>query len=359
MIPYFLLLFLPLLVWWVRIKYRVTLGKKVLLEISTAAIDVFMLILWFMLALRGLECGSDTPQYERVFASYSRYTFGDIIRSIDLEVGFAILCKFLSLFGNNYQFYLCATAAICIAPLWYFYKCESENQPLTIALFMFFPTFIMYFSGIRQALAMSVGILAWYAAREKKRIRFIALVLLAMQFHTSAFILFVLYPLYSAKITKNWLYVVVPLMVLIFINKKTIFSYALTFLWEEYEATPETGATSILWLLIIFAVYSYVIPDEKKLDRDIIGMRNILLLSVVIQFFAMLHPLSMRMNYYFLLFVPILIPKISSRTQIRFEQVSRLSNVVMTTYFFYYFVSKMVKDIDSLNIFPYIPFWQN
>ena len=112
-------------------------------------------------------------------------------------------------------------------------------------------------------------------------------------------------------------------------------------------------------LLVLFGVYSYVIPSEDKMDQDTVAMRNILLLSVVIQIFALLHPLSMRMNYYFLIFVPILIPKIASRSKGGYAQVAKLSVIVMTVYFVYYFARKVILDVDSLNIFPYIPFWRN
>ena len=67
----------------------------------------------------------------------------------------------------------------------------------------------------------------------------------------------------------------------------------------------------------------------------------------------------MRMNYYFLLFVPVLIPKIASQSRKQFAQISKLSVVVMTVYFLYYFAKTVIVDTDPLNIFPYIPFWQN
>ena len=206
---------------------------------------------------------------------------------------------------------------------------------------------------------MSLGIFAWYAAKNKKLGRFIVWVLLAMQFHMSAFMLFLLYPLYRAKITKKWLWFVVPCMIAVYIFRSTIFGFLLSLLWQEYGTIVTTDATTILLLLILFGLYSYIIPDDSKMDNDTIALRNILLLSIVLQIFAMLHPLSMRMNYYFLLFVPILIPKIASRSKKQFAQISKLSIVVMTVYFMCYFIKKVITDSDSLNIFPYIPFWRN
>jgi hypothetical protein len=282
-----------------------------------------------------------------------------LFSSYDHEFGYKLLNKLIGAVANNYQVLLVITAVICVYPLWYFYKRESENQLLTIALFMTVAPYMMYFSGIRQAIAMSLGIPVWYAVKNKKLWWFIAIVIFAMQFHTSAFMLFLLYPLYYAKITKKWLWFVVPGMIVVFIFRTPIFRFLITALWQEYELTAATGATNILILLVLFGLYSYIIPNEGAMDQDTTAMRNILLLSIVLQIFAMLHPLSMRMNYYFLIFVPILIPKIASRSKIQFAQISKLSIVVMTAYFMCYFVSRVITDDDALNIFPYIPFWRN
>ena len=359
MIPYFILILLPVLVWAAGETYRIKCGKQLLLETRSASIDVFMLIFFFLLAFRGLQCGNDTKQYQHLFSKYTTSPFSQLLTDYNHELGYKLLNRLIGIIGGNFQLLLMVTSFICVVPLWYFYRRESENQVLTLALFLTVSPFIMYFSGIQQAIAMSLGIPAWYAAKSKKLVRFIVLVLLAMQFHTSAFMLFALYPLYRAKITTRWLWFVVPCMAMVYIFRTAIFGFLFKLLWYEYTTTAATDATTILFLLILFGIYSYVLPDNSSISDDAIAMRNILLLSIVLQIFAMLHPLSMRMNYYFLLFVPVLIPKIASQSKKQFAQIARLSIVVMTVYFMYYFVKKVVTDSDSLNIFPYIPFWQN
>ena len=321
--------------------------------------DLFMLIFMVMLALRGIDCGADTIQYERLFNEYGRCSMERIFLTYDHELGFKLLCKFVYVLTNNFQVMLMVSSAICVLPLWAVYRRESEIQLLTIALFLTVAPFVMYFSGIRQAIAMSIGFYAWSAARERKLLRFLLIVVLAIQFHNSAFMLFLLYPFYHARITKNWLWFVVPSILVVYAFRVPIFGYLITFLWEEYESTPETGATTVLLLLILFSIYAYVIPDDKQMDQDTAAMRNILLLSVVIQIFAMLHPLSMRMNYYFLVFVPILIPKIANRSKAGVTQVARLSVLILTVYFFYYYIVGVVNGADDLNVFPYVPFWEN
>ena len=318
-----------------------------------------MFLFFWLLALRGIKCGVDTNQYSNLFNRYNASTFLDLFHNSSHEIGYKLLNKIIGITTNSYQVLLIVTAAICVYPLWYFYKRESENQLLTLALFVTVAPFVMYFSGIRQSIAMSLGVPAWYAAKNKKIIGFIITVLFAMQFHTSAIVLLALYPLYCAKITKKWLWFVIPCMIAVYVLRRQIFNFLFTFLWKEYGTIKETGAVNVLILLIMFAIYSYLIPDERRLDDDIIAMRNILLLSVTLQIFAMLHPLSMRMNYYFLLFVPILIPKIANRTRGQYAEVARLSSIVLTVYFIYYFLSNILRDNDDLNIFPYIPFWRN
>jgi len=355
-IPYFLLLALPLILS-IKTKYRLTVDRRLLVETKTACIDTFMFIFLLLLALRGLRCGIDTRQYFRLFNQYGFSSFVEVFTNYRHEFAYKLLNKLVYMVTSEFQVVLIITSILCVVPLWFFYRKESEDQRLTIALFLSVAPFMMYFSGIRQAIAMGFGIFAWYAVKQKKKLQFVLIVLLAMQFHTSAFILLVLYPLYSAKITKKWLWFVIPCMALVFYFKQFVFDFLIRFLWEEYSLTEETGATTVLMLLIMFAIYSYLLPDDNQLDEDTIAMRNILLLSVVIQFFAMLHPLAMRMNYYFLIFIPILLPKIAARSKPQYVQIANLSKIIMTVYFSYYFINKVITDVDSLNIFPYIPFW--
>ena len=149
-----------------------------------------------------------------------------------------------------------------------------------------------------------------------------------------------------------------PCMAVVYMFKTQIFSFLIAFLWKEYSDITETGATTILMLLVVFGIYSYVIPEEQLLDHDTIAMRNLLLCSITLQFFAMLHPLAMRFNYYILLFVPILIPRIANRSKERYRQIAKLSEVVMVAYFIYYFIMNGIHDNDTLMVFPYIPFWK-
>ena len=359
MIPYFILVLFPTFIWVINDKVCLNVGNRLIHKTKSLSIDVFMLIFLLLLAFRGLECGNDTFQYSRLFEKYSSQNIFALFIDSTHEIGYKLFNKMIGSITDNYQFFLTVVAFLCVCPLWYFYKKESEMPLLTIALFLSEASFVMYFSGIRQSIAMSMGVFAWYAAKNKKILLFLGVVLLAIQFHASSFLLLLLYPLYHVKITRKWLWFVLPIMLAVYFLKDVIFSFLIDFLWKDYQLTEETGAFMILLLLILFAIYSYVMVDDELLDQDTIAMRNLLLLSVILQMFAMLHPLSMRMNYYFLIFIPILIPKIAKRCKKQYAMIGKLSVFVMTTYFLFYFINMVITDNDTLNIFPYIPFWKN
>ena len=359
MAPYFLLFLIPTIIWIISDRVCLNAGNRILYKTESLSMDVFMLFFLLMLSLRGLQCGNDTIQYFRLFDEYGVISIRTIFENQVNEIGFKMLIRIVNVIAGNYQIFLAVTALLCVCPLWYFYRKESEIPLLTIALFLTVAPFTMYFSGIRQAISMAMGILAWYAVKKRRIVYFLAVVFLAIQFHTSALMLLLLYPMYYAKITKKWIWFVIPCIALVYVTRQVIFDALLMFLWKDYEQTEETGAIMILLLLIIFSIYSYAVVDDEALDRDTMALRNILLLSVVLQIFAMLHPLSMRMNYYFLIFLPILIPKIAKRANTKYKSVTELSVVVMIIFFYGYFIRNMLIDNDGLNIFPYIPFWEN
>jgi hypothetical protein len=79
-------------------------------------------------------------------------------------------------------------------------------------------------------------------------------------------------------------------------------------------------------------------------------------IAVFIQMFSTISVITMRLNYYFLIFLPILVPRITNRWMFVEKFIRTALNVAMIAFFvIYYFVK--AYQVDSLNIYPYIPFW--
>lgn len=375
MIPYLVLLFVPFLFSCVAFtatvqeqnrKWSLSVGTDKKILNSSFMLPAFFFLLFLLLALRDEYIGRDLQNYHSYFDYYSSASLEEVFEE-GRDVLYWLLNWVVGQFTDNYQIFLAIVAAITLLPIAKLYCEDREYGFLKIILFVNMSTFIMLFSGLRQSIAMSIGLIAYEFVRKKKLLWFLLTVFLAWGFHHTAFMLFLLYPLYHVTLRKRHLWFVVPIIVAVFAFNKQIFSFLTnilsSFLGEKYDMPIEsTGAITMLILFILLAVLSYILPDEKRLDRETIGLRNYLLMVVLLQCFAPIHSLAMRMNYYFILFVPILIPKILKNTKYHFGDVAWLAKVVMNWFFLlYYLYTTYVScqtGISALRTYPYRFFWE-
>ncbi|MBR2353331.1 MAG: EpsG family protein, partial [Clostridia bacterium] len=278
-----------------------------------------------------------------------------------------LLAWLIGQFTDSYQVFLTIVALITIVPMAIIYGQDRRHGFLKIVLFMNMSTFIMLFSGLRQAIAISVGLIAFECVKKKHLFRFLLVALIAFGFHHTGFMVFTFYPLYHAAFKRKHLWFVIPSILLVFVFNKQIFTWATNllnqFLGDKYLVEiDETGAYTMLLLFILFAVFAYIIPDEKQMDRETLGLRNILLAAVLLQCFAPIHMLAMRMNYYFIIFIPILIPKLLTVVKPNLKDVAGIAKVVLTGFFMlYYLITTYIKcqtGLSVLDTYPYVPFWQ-
>lgn len=350
------LLLVPVMTQHIAIKgYHIDYQKR-----NKTALAFFFVLLTVLVMLRHERIGSDTRNYIYYFEKYSR-TEWRYLGDVGLELGYVVFNKVVSLISKNPQTYLAVAAIIVSAMIYPTYKRLNIDASLTIVLFCIMSTFVMMFSGIRQMLAVGIGFIAYDFTRRKKPVPFALTVLLALLVHTSGFMLAFMYPLYHAKITKKWLYVVVPVLAAVFVFNRQIFT-ALSMILERFTkysgSVSSTGAYTMLFLFFAFAVFAFLIPNETQLDEETIGMRNFLLLSLAIQMFAPLHTLAMRMNYYYIIFIPLLLPRIIACRSRRWNQVAILGRHVMVGFFLLYFFASASRG-GNLNVFPYHFFWES
>jgi hypothetical protein len=355
MLPFVILLIFPILAQHIGVK-GIDYQKK-----NRFALFFFFTFLTVLVMLRHESIGNDTQSYIYYFKKFSQISWSEVGNG-SLEIGFIIYNKLVAMICDAPQFYL-GVSAIAVSLLIYpTYKRLCIDSSLTIVLFCVMSTFVMMFSGVRQMLAIGIGFVAYEFTRKKKLISFIIAVLIAMTVHTSSVMLVFMYPLYHAKITKKWLLVVVPALTLIFAFNGPVFSVMTLIIsrFTKYEGgISSTGAYTMLFLFAIFAVFAFVIPDEARIDEETIGLRNLLLLALVIQMFAPLHTLAMRMGYYYIVFIPLLIPKIIQQRSDRWSQVAVVGRHIMVIFFFAYFFISKINDSGNLHVFPYHFFWEN
>lgn len=354
MIPFICLIFIPMIIQHTKVR-GFKYDKK-----NKFALLIFFCILLILLMCRDESIGNDTRNYISIFKNISGQQLSSINEFSD-EFGFVIFTKFVSEITANPQIYIAITALIVVLLIAPTYLSLIDDTSLTIALFCSLSTFVMMFSGIRQMLAIGIGFIAYRFVKQRKPLPFILTVLVAISFHNSAVLLFVMYPLYHAKITRKWLLAIVPIMTACFIFNRQIFTFLAVFLNEYTRFDAFIDSNGSYMMIIVFSVlgiFAYLIPDEKKVDEEIIGLRNFLLFAILIQLFAPLHALAMRMNYYFIIFIPLLIPKIISNRSNKWQQVAVISRHIMVVLFLAYFFYTAITA-RPLHVFPYQFFWES
>ena len=365
MLAYYLLLGIPILFEVVLLfnssneLNAITEEKRI--ESERKIIVVFFIIFFLLLAFRSKDIGTDLDNYEYYFFKAKNMKWSAITDYTD-EPFYMYLNKLVSILGGDFQFFLAIVAFITVLPFAIFYYKESENALLTITIFINVSIFTMFFSGLRQTIAFSIGIIAFYYVKQKKKLKFLILVFVAYMFHNSAFVILSLYPIYHIKITKKSFKLIAPIMAIIFVFKTQVFNFLIKVFGGvfgvENAAAEETGAYTIFILFVLFTIYSFVGISDENMDKSTMGLRNILVVATCLQMFAGVHNLAMRMNYYFIPFIPVIISKITATGENEEEKNTvKIINGVLIVFFLVYFFYNAKTGADILEIFPYKTFW--
>ena len=369
MIPYYLLLLIPVSL---QISLK-AINKSIRFANSEKKIsaDNIVLPLFFfaflmLLSFRSETLGRDLFSYKYIFNIIGQGRLFSNIAGITEPI-FQLYNWFIYNFiTKNYQLFVSLTAVITVLPIAWVYNQDKSHGYMKSAIFVNMSTFAMLFSGIRQGLAMAVGMLAYWAIKNNKRLIYIVLVLVAICMHHSGFMLIFLWPLYRYRFKKKDLIWLIPFVSTIIIFNGRIFNALTVFLSfsnNKYEAIAQsTGAFSSFILFSLFTIFCYVITDDEKMDDETFALRNILVFSTMLQTFASVNPIAMRLNYYYILLIPIAIGKCLKCVDRRYYQIAKFGEIVICIFFtFYFFYTTYISFItgkSALDIIPYIPFWR-
>lgn len=366
MYQYILLLAIPVICSVLYFSYAEYTGiEKTVAKQKNPLIVVFFICFFLILALRHESIGRDLDAYKSYFKIYLRQSYSQY-PAFSEEWLYKWLNIFIGRITKDYQWYLAIVAVITVAPMAFTYFTQRNHGYVQMIVFVNMSTFIMIFSGLRQSLAMAMGMIAYQFVKRKKLIWFLLFAYLALAFHHSGFMVFLMYPMYHARLRKQHLAFVVPLIAFVFIFKSRIFTFLNEILSESSDnygsEINETGSYMSLVLFAIITIFIYVVSSDEKMDKEAFGLRNFLVLTVVLQIFASLHPLSMRLNYYYIIFIPMAVGRCLNFKKERYKEIADLGELVLCLFFTFYFISATYNSyktgISALDTIPYRFFWE-
>ena len=350
--PYYLLIGLPMLLSGMRYRDNNRIFNK------RFPLFMFFVIFLVMLSLRSVECGTDLLTYRNKFQYAQVISLKSLFDLSLSEPGFSLFISFNKLLSESFQFFLFSCAIVSVVPIMAVYLKETNHNILSIALFVSVAPFTMFFSGLRQSIAIGIGAICYSFCKKDKFVPFLLFVFLAFLFHQSAIILLLMYPLTHVKITKKRIVPIIVLYAICMRFNKEIFSFLLG-LNPKYESRyviSETGSYTFLILLLLLTIYSFIILRDDA--DEVVESRNLLVLSLFLQCFAPVNTVAMRLNYYYLIFIPIIIPQIIDHCKNRYRNVANFSLVVFIVFFILWFFKEAYTGADVMHAFPYIPFWE-
>lgn len=359
MVPYLALVIVPLLL---VLPYKNTFktGSILLTEKrNKRALVFFFSFFLLILCLKSDYLGADTQQYYYHFKQISSLPWSTIWE-YGYEVGFVALFKLISTVTSNFHWVVVVVNILSVVPIMLIYCSDYKYSYLKIALFISSPLFAGYFSGGRQNIAIGIVLLAYLMVKKKRPLRFVLLIFIASLFHKSAWIALLLYPAYHVRIKKKLLPIIGVLMMAIFVFRRQIFSILLVIASDKsvalYGTVTETGAYTLFFLYILFSVFVFVVTSVNTRDQETSGLCNYMLIATAIQMFTSIAHGVGRLNMYFIIFIPMLIPKVIECTLPRYRSVVRYANIIMCIFFIvYFFVSLLSTNIT--NIYPYKLYW--
>ena len=332
---YLLLLLVIVLITFMFLVFKIDVknNKKYLMTI--------FIILTLFLGIRGENVGLDMGNYNEFFVSTLNNNWNHLFLYYNFEIGFKIYTKLITLFTDNFRIYIFITALISITGIYYYIKENSKNYFSSIFIFVTFNYYIYLFCTLRQAMAVSILLLAYNFLKKNNNIKFLLLVILATFFHKTAIVFLVLF--LAKKIPYNIKLITIYIVscLLLFIFKVPLINFFTNLLYSQYIDYGDmsgSGYTMIIFLFAIVIAICYIFRFKGKENNKM--LIYMLLLSIPFQILSTEQGLVARIVLYFTHSLIILLPNFIEQFNIFHRNKVKCLYYISLALFFIMEVSK-------------------
>ena len=312
----------------------------------------FWLLLPFfvMLALKAESVGADTDQYTRMFEATQVDLFDKYYDRI--EGGYRLFLIVLTKIFDNPQWQFVVFAVFSFIVFVYFLERNSCKPEWFVLMFLALNIYAFYMTGLRQAFAMTICLLAYEKIKEKKLIWFILLVALAMSFHMAAMFVIPAYFIAHLKTTKAKIPLYIIVFVVAAIYNEELFMFAGDAFELEYGIEETGNGYIMIGLMFIITVLSFL--RLRTLIAYNENNKYLIQLHVVHMGLWMLRLFSRtaaRPTMFYTFFTILLIEQLIM--SIKNKETRAIVNVLVTAFATLYFFYRL----PGMGIIPYRFFW--
>jgi len=271
-----------------------------------------------------------------------------------LEQGFTIFVWLLSRVFRKAQWIIVISSAIYISSFTVFVYKRSKNVSMSITMFVCLGILTFCMQGMRQAIAMSICLLAYYFVEKKWLIPFILAVLLAITFHQSAIIFFVVYLFNYFKVKPAHIFIVVFGIISTIFLSDYIVQTANDYFQREYTGTVSSGGfIAVAVYLIIIGFTAFI---SKKTMRFNVDSRMFCMLLFGFVCFIERYigsQASERISFYFAISQAIILPN-----AIEEGNISKRDKFIISIIVYTLCVGLFLYRLLNTKFLPYYFFWE-
>ena len=316
--------------------------------------------LWLLFSLRHESMGTDLGY----LSSYGYLAGFETISSMDLkdllawkaylnyEVGFVFLNKIVGSVWCNRQFYLCIMALIQLFPIYLVIKDKSKDAFLSYAILTGLQSFLILFSGMRQAIAIGICFYLLKYIENKQFIKFLIGVFIASLFHFSAIVYIVSYFIYRIQISDKIRDVSLLLVLFTFAFKEKIFLLFAPLL-KDNVSIVDTGAGNLALIYIIIYIFIYKFFPSK--EEVYCGYLNLFFIACLVQIFGSVSNIAGRIGFYFSPVLCLLIPYIIEKQKFAYN---KLIMKAIVAFVFIIYALYSIEVATWACSYPYYFFWE-
>ena len=314
------------------------------------------IILFLMIALRHYSLGSvDSSNYYNNWIKLSNMSYSSLQEFMDIsdmESGYLFTVWCLSRVFPSAQYLFVLTGLLFSFAICRTVYLNSENVMVSMIMCICLGLYTFMIQGLRQAIAMSICMLAIEACKKRKLFKFLLLILLAFVFHRTCLVFLPVYFLYGLKFDFKVKFGMVATAGVLLALSPVIVTYGNAFLDRDYGTAVESGAVVAMLIHIIVLATAFIFLNEKNTDKN-----NTLFISIAVlglAFYAMryLGAQSLeRISFYFLIGQAIVLPAVIGKFEPRSRKIINMAVCILS-------IALFVYRLNATYGIEYMFFWE-
>ncbi len=279
---------------------------------------VFVLLAFsqlFLISAFRYDIGFDYQMYAIGFRNMTETGFGTLTYK-DWETGFILFTKVLGLIpGMDYQWYMIVLSFIAILPAAIFIYKNSEVPWISTVLYVNIFMFFMTMNFLRQMIAVSIVMLAWYFMKKNKFFIFALLIIFASFFHQTVLVMLPVYFLVKMKPCVRELLIYGFILLWFYTASSNVFDLITSFFHEEYRDSVfiQQGVSFVYAIFPVFitiAAFVLIKTETINLTNENKYLTNLTFIGTLMMVTMSKHSIIERLSYYFIIFMILLVPVI-------------------------------------------------